>query len=208
MYYSINGVVITWLHVFPWTVSGALWVGALRPDGKKELILFCYSWYLTMLTTILWAVQTNLALVRPHELCGHIYPYAFPSIEAFLFGSLVAAFITYAWFQRIALGWLSYIFIYTATLVPQVFLVLSGYNRWWEVMVTFGFGLVTSTVFVSVFMLYIRPLIPYLETQAPCTWFHLTDTYCRTTTAEREQEYEIRQHIEACTRQISRLRRG
>lgn len=207
LYYEVEGVAITWVHVFPWIVSAALWVGSLRPDGKKELILFAYSWYLTFWSTALWALQINFAILRPHELCGHLLPYAFPSIETFLFGSLIGAFVTYAYIKHMTLSWLSWLFIYTFTICPQLLLVITGYNRWYEVVSTFVLGALSSALFVVVFMLYVRPMLPYLETQAPCTWFHLKDTYC-TSHEERETLRQVMRNVEECEATIEELKRG
>lgn len=204
-YYDVWGYPLTWLHAFPWLVSLALWVGSLRPDGKKELVVFAFSWYLWLWSMALWALQINFMIVRPHELCGHILPYAFPSVEAYLFGALVGAFCTYAYFKHIRLSWISYLFLYTFTIVPQTFLVVIGYNRWWEVLITFVIGIFSSFLFVSVFMLYIRPMLPYLETQAPCTWFHLVDSYC-TTHEDRAECKRVLQNVEECQERIKCMR--
>lgn len=177
---TILDTVITWTHLFPTFVFFGLWVGSLRRDGKRELFVWSYSLYLTAWGYIIWAIQTAIGRNRPHEICGHLYTYAFPSLESFLIGNIVAAFFTYAYIKRIDLSWLSWFVMYCLIFIPQSLMVVSGMNQWWETLVSFTAGVVTSIVFVSVAMLYIRQFVPYLLIQRPFTWFHITDTYCCT----------------------------
>lgn len=204
LYFTANGVAITWFHLFPTLIFLGLWAGSLRPDGTRVGVIFFYSLYLTMWNMALWALQVNFALVRPHELCGHVYTYAFPSIEAFLFGNIATAFLAYAYFKDIHVGWMNWVIIYSIAVFPQAFLVLVGYNRWWEVVVSFALGVPASMFFVSVVFIYIKPYIVYLESQAPFTWFHLRDAgYCLTVD-EHQEAVQLKENIEHCEACIKR----
>ena len=174
---TILDIVITWTHLFPTFIFLGLWVGSLRKDGRKEIFIWSYSLYLTAWNYILWAFQTYFSRNRPHELCGHLYTYSFPSSESFLIGNLVAAFLTMSYIKRIDLSWLSWFIVYCLVFIPQTLMVITGMNLWWETLISFSLGIVTSILFVSVGLLYIRRFIPYLVIQAPFTWLHLTDTY-------------------------------
>ena len=191
---TVLDTIITWTHLFPTMIFLGLWVGSLRKDGKKEIFVWTYSFYLTFWSYILWAIQTGIARNRPHELCGHLYTFAFPSVESFLIGNLVAAFLTYAYIKRIDLSWLSWFIMYSLIFIPQSLMIMSGMNVWWETLVSFSAGLLTSMLFVSVSLLYLRPYVPYLLIQSPFTWFHITDTYCCDRDGEIETQLWIHRH--------------
>lgn len=198
LFFTAGGKALTWFHLFPTFIFLGLWAGSLRPDGHRVAIVFFYSLYLSMWNLALWALQVNFAIYRPHELCGHLYTYAFPSIEAFLFGNLVSAFLAYAYFRDIHIRWLNWVFIYGFSVFPQGYLVLVGYNRWWEVLISFALGIPASTFFVSVVFIYIKPYIQYLENQAPFTWLHLRDCGWILTPEERLEIEQVKQNLEEC----------
>ena len=207
LFITAGGKSLTFFHLFPTFIFLGLWAGSLRPDGSRVFIIFFYSLYLTLWNTALWALQVHFALHRPHELCGHLYTYSFPSIEAFLFGNLVTAFVMYAYFRKIHLVWLNWVIIYSMAFFPQAYLVLVGYNRWWEVLISFVLGVGASMFFVSVLFIYIKPYIMYLEYQAPFTWFHLRDCgYCLTP-EERHRGEEIKANIQQCEQCLKGIRR-
>ena len=178
LYLNFGETVLTWTHFFPSFIFLGLWVGTLRIDGKKELFIWSYSWWLTAWVWALWGFQVYFARLRPHEMCGHIYTYAFPSQEAFLVGSLVAAFFTYAYIKGIHLSWISWFIMYSFTFVLPIILIVTGLNVWWEVLVSFALGIASSVFIVSSLLTYLKPYLPYLAIQRPFTWFHLADSYC------------------------------
>ena len=205
-YFTVGDQALTWFHFFPTGVFFGLWIASLRPDGTRQGALFFYSLYLTMWNLALWALQIHFSILRPNVICGHLYTYAFPSIEAFLFGNLVAAFFTYCYWMQIHISWKNWVIMYGMIVAPQAFMVIVGYNRVWEVLVSFSLGVVSSVFYVSVLWLYIRPLIPYIETQAPFTWLHLKDTYFLKDSGLKESR-EIKSNVDHCTKCIKQIQR-
>lgn len=160
-YASINGTAFGWTQMIPIVFT---LVSFVISAITNEQLFVLFSFYLFFPQWIVWCFQYYFQIERPNPICQLYHTWAFPSMEGMYTGAIVCGFFTYAYFWPVYQSWVSYLFIYIfATLSPIVPIYL-GYNAWWEVVFSWGFGGFSASAFIIVVYYFMKPKMEYLKT--------------------------------------------
>lgn len=191
------GQVFGWTLILPSFITSTL---SVMSFVTSELIWVFLGLYLHAMQLLIWVVQTYLESMRVNPICQQYQTYAFPSIVAYYAISLATFVILYAYFWGVAHSVLAWIVLYGLIFVPPLALVGASYNTTSEVLISMIIGIAATTAFVVVLRVYIKPTLPYLVNDFPCSLLGYVDTYITDCDAERE---ECKRCAEALDRNIA-----
>lgn len=179
-YFSLLGQAFGWTQLVPGIVGLVLFVVTA---ATHEMVYVFFGLFLYAPQFMVWIFQWFFQMIRPDPICQLYHTWAFPSMESMYVGAIVGFFITYAICKEIDHSWITWLAIYIFTIFPLVILFYSGYNRWWELLFSLGFGLVSSILFALVYEYFIQPRMAYLRCHFPFSFFEYVD-------CESQKDYE------------------
>lgn len=173
-YASMWGQAFAWTQLLPSIISLGLTVLTLI---TFELLFVFLGYYLHGIQLLLWFVQLNLQIDRPNPLCQEYHSYAFPSVEGYYIGAIVAFVLGYSYVWKVRQSWYAWFVLLGLTVVPPTVLVFLAYNEWYEVVISMAIGVLASIIFIIILWVYIYDAIPYIENLFPFHWLKYKDNY-------------------------------
>lgn len=186
-----------WGWAFGWTQQIPILISLIAfviTAYTKEPLYFLFSWFLWIPQITIWTFQAYFQMVMPDPICQAYHTYAFPSVTAFYVGVVVVTFFAVALLWEIEHSWVNWLIMMMFGIVPPLILIWFGYNRWWEVLFSLGYGALFGLGFAFVLRYLIQPVMPYLEFHFPLFTFGYEDRICMTE-EERSQRDRIREAI-------------
>lgn len=163
-YVGVGAVAFGWTQIIP-TITTLCFFVASSFTNKPMLLFFSLYLYIPQIT--IYCFQHYFQVIMPDPVCQLYHSYAFPSMSAFYVGALFAGFVTATYLFNYSHGWNIWIVMELFLVIPPIILVYYSYNRWWEVVLSVGFGVANGVFFMVVYKWYIYPSLPYLSMQFP-----------------------------------------
>lgn len=160
----------------------------------NETIFFIFSWFLFAPQYVVWCFQYYFQYARPNPICQLYHTWAFPCMEAMYTGAIIGGFFAYAYFWSVRQSWISWFCIYCFAVLPPFILVYIGYNVWWEVVFSWGFGFLSAVAFVIVTYYFLKPKMHYLKLFFPLFIFGYQDTFIKSD--KKNKSFQILQSLE------------
>jgi hypothetical protein len=175
-YISFFGQAFSWVLLIPLIVTlGTMLITMVT----HESIFAIFGFYLWAPQVVIWCTQIYFQSVRPNPLCQVYSLLAFPSGEVFYTFAIIGSFFQYAWYVPSEQSWFSWVLVYLfGTLVPLIIIYVE-YNRWWEVLISAGFGYLCGAAFIVVCKYFIKPKIRYLNHHFPFALFEYSSEYIK-----------------------------
>lgn len=188
----LSGQALSAILFIPWIVPFAFSVVTITktPDGRwgKQFVPVTFGFWLTFWQAALWVFQIAFNMARVNPLDQATAYYGFPSMAGFyvaVLGSFVIEF-TFVW--NIQFSWTYWAALFLWWICPGVVLVFTTYNTWQEVVLSLGWGVLVTTIYVLVLRFYIFYELPFYLNSEPFTWFSCVDTWLQS--AEQQVECE------------------
>jgi len=152
------------------------------------------GFYLYIMSWFLYPFQTYFNITRNPLLCPlGSAAYEFPSMEAFYITSLVTMVIWYRILFKGRPTKLAWGGVFLAFAIPTTALLFFQFNVWYEVLMSAGIAVFTTSVFMLHMAYMWSDSLPYLEHVPPCSTFGYKDDLGW---AERDDSYhEKRQEL-------------
>lgn len=182
-YVGYSGWAFGWTQMIPVLVT---LVCSVLTTATHQPLYFLFSLFLYIPQTTLWCFQAYFQVVMPDPICQLYHSWAFPSIPAFYVGVAVTVFFAITWLWRFDHSWIVYLIMYWTGVIPGLFLIWYGYNRWWEVLLSLGYGVAFGLFFSLVMKHYVLPVMPYLQLYPPLDTFEYRDTLCMNSEMSQE----------------------
>jgi hypothetical protein len=171
----------------------------LMTMSTKQPLYFFFNLYLYIPQWFLWCFQYYFQVARPDPICQLYHTWAFPSVEAFYVASLVTLFVLIVYVWDIDHSWFTWVLFIVFGLAPPLVLIWTSYNRWWEVLFSVLFGVLSTAVFVALWCNYMVPNLPYWQNYSFLWLCAYEDNICMS--KEQQQLYaQIRDEIKAYDR--------
>lgn len=174
-YLGYRGWAFGWTQMVPWVVTIVCTVLTM---ATHQPIYFIFSTFLYIPQITLWAFQAYFQMSMPDPICQVYHAWAFPSIPAFYVGICVVTFFAICYLWQIDHSWIVWLTLIAIAFGPPLTLIWFSYNRWWEVLFSFGFGAVIGLGFAYLMYYYVTPVMPYLQHHFPLYHFGYIDTIC------------------------------
>ncbi len=91
---------------------------------------------------------------------------------------VVVAFFAIAFLWEIDHSWVNWLVMMLFGICPSLLLIWFGYNRWWEVLLSLGYGALFGLAFALAMKYGIEPDMPYLQCHFPLFTFGYEDKIC------------------------------
>lgn len=162
-----------------------------RPPYRwvAEFFLVCFSWYLFIVQLLLYILQISMQQLQADPFCPGLMDYSFPAFAPFWIGICITLTAVLPWTMGFRYGFLNAMTILTFIwITPAAVLIWFSFFTWQQVLLSAGIGVLITLIFVFIMITYMVPLMPFILTQAPATWFNLTETWFST---PAQQQYTL-----------------
>lgn len=182
---------------FGWTQMIPIFVTlvcTVLTTATHQPLYFLFSFFLYIPQVALWCFQAYFEAEMPDPVCQVYQNWAFPSIPAFYVAVCISFFFVVSILWEFEHSWIIWFTLYTFGIVPPLLLVWFGYNRWWEVLLSLGYGAFCGIVFGFLMRYFIEPVMPYLQHHFPLYDFGYVDTICMDP-RQKEETLHVRQTV-------------
>lgn len=174
-YVGYGGWAFGWTQMIPVAVT---LVCTILTTATHQPLYFLFSTFLYIPQASIWCFQAYFQMEMPDPVCQLYHTWSFPSVPAFYVGVAVAAFVTVSLLWQFDHSWIIWLFMHVFGMAPALILVWFGYNRWWEVALSLGYGVCWGVLFGIVMYYYVEPVMPFLQYHFPFRDFGYRDTIC------------------------------
>lgn len=159
----------------------------------KDIALWLVMKTLLILQFVVWVFQIFFQDLRHDPWCHDQIVYALPNMEITYVWALGTIFIFHYWMWKWRISWFCWVLVLTWLLGPVGVIIWTDHLVWWEILVSIGFAILFSIVYVFVFRDHICPILPHLLTTWPISWLGYKDIGgCLNKRQKRKLEYLTR----------------
>ena len=175
-YVTWTGQALGFTHFLPFLITGFLKVVSFF---YQEPLWFFYGLYWFVIQWVLWLAQHYFQIERPDPFCAAYHTYAAPSSEVYYTVAAITAILTWTIYYKIQQSVQSWIMMYLFLFVPSGLLWFTRMNRWWEILWTALFAIVTTVPFTWLMIEGVGPNIDFIENCGVFSWYGWRSTYLR-----------------------------
>ena len=173
-YVGVGAQAFGWTQIVP-SIVGICFL--VLTAWTRQVFFVIFGTFLYLPQFVLWCFQRYFEVVMPDPVCQLYHSYAFPSITTFYVAVLITVFFIISYWWNYSHPWSIYVMFYGLVLIVPFILVWTGYNQWWQVLFSLGFGVAVGIFFVVIFRYYVSPIMPYLLFQFPLWHMGYQDTF-------------------------------